>query len=415
MRQQETLLRSLLPLALIYPCLAHAGGAYIYEMGSVAETGYGGVGMTARAGDAGTVFTNPAGMTRFDDSELPAGGVLVYIYAPFKDDGNSVDGTTGGTKDWVPAGSVAYVHPVSDDLKLGLSFQNNFGLMLQWDDDWVGRSSSVNEKLVAPQLQPTIAYQVNDWFSVGAGAALTMGYLYNKGRIDHPFDADAPRGKLKISATDFAVQYNLGMMFEPSESTRVGLRYLSETDLDFEDDPQITGLSNGNSNLVLAIPTEKLDLGVKMPQAITGGIYHQLNDDWALLGSVGWEEWSRFGKFEVQLEGLEVQSTLNAGFDDVWHFGAGAEYQLNPKLMLTTGLAYDTSMMTDAKRPVSIPLGAMTRYAVGFQYEKRKGLTLGGGLSFLWEGNLPLKPGGDASGKYTTVSLTFLSFYARWH
>jgi long-subunit fatty acid transport protein len=84
-------------------------------------------------------------------------------------------------------------------------------------------------------------------------------------------------------------------------------------------------------------------------------------------------------------------------------------------LMLTTGLAYDTSMMTDAHRPVSIPLGAMTRYAVGFQWEKRKGLTLGGGLSFLWEGNLPLKPGGDASGKYQTVSLTFLSFYARWH
>ena len=357
-------------------------------------------------------------MTRFDDSELMAGGTLTYIYAPFSDDGNSVEGTTGGSKDWVPAGSVAYVYPVSDDLKLGLSFQNYFGLMLNWDDDWVGRSTSVNETLLAPQLQPTAAYQVNDWLSVGAGVGLTMGVLSNKARVADPYDPDAPEGKLKVSDTDFAVQYNIGFMLEPSESTRIGVRYLSETELDFKDSPQLTGINTepppGTSFTPVTVPNG-LDLGIRMPQAVTGGIYHQLNDDWALLGSVGWEEWSRFGDIKVKLRGTEVVTEVNEGFDDVWHFGAGAEYRVNPKLLLTSGLAYDTSMMTDAHRPVAIPLGSMTRYALGFQYEKRKGLTLGGGLSFVWEGNLPLAPGGDASGKYTDVSLTFLSFYARWH
>ena len=50
--------------------LAHAGALYIYEVGNPSDTGYAGAGLAARAGDAGTVFTNPAGMTRFKESTI---------------------------------------------------------------------------------------------------------------------------------------------------------------------------------------------------------------------------------------------------------------------------------------------------------------------------------------------------------
>jgi hypothetical protein len=77
-------------------------------------------------------------------------------------------------------------------------------------------------------------------------------------------------------------------------------------------------------------------------------------------------------------------------------------------------------MMTGATRPIMIPLGAMYRYGLGFQYRKREGMTLGGGVTFLFEGSLPVKPGsggltGQASGKYSDkTSLSFLSFYVNW-
>ena len=38
----------------------------------------------------------------------------------------------------------------------------------------------MNIALLAPQVQPTVAYQVNDWLSLGAGAAVTLGYLSDK-------------------------------------------------------------------------------------------------------------------------------------------------------------------------------------------------------------------------------------------
>jgi len=42
-----------------------AGVACICGLSNVSESAYAGAGMVAKANDAGTVFTNPAGMTRF--------------------------------------------------------------------------------------------------------------------------------------------------------------------------------------------------------------------------------------------------------------------------------------------------------------------------------------------------------------
>jgi len=39
----------------------------------------------------------------------------------------------------------------------------------------------------------------------------------------------------------------------------------------------------------------------------------------------------------------------------------------------------------------------------------------GGGLSFVWEGNLPIEDAGGVSGKYKDVSIIIASQYARWH
>jgi len=395
----------------LLPATTYAGALYFPEMSSASESSYAGAGMVARANDAGTVFSNPAGMTRFDEPEMMAGGIGVFIPADF-DTGpnNTADGSSRGiNKRVVPAGSFAYVRPLSDKLKVGVSAHNYFGLALDWDDSWIGRYSSVNVAVLAPQVQPTAAYKVNNWLSVGAGAALTLGYLKDKMRVES-IPPGGDDGKLRISDTDFAVQYNFGVMLEPWEHTRIGIRYLSETDLDFEDDPDVSGVA------LPPLPGAKLDLGIKMPQQVHAAIHHQWNDKVALLGSVGWEEFSEFGKIQVEGNATGINTSLDEDFRDVWHFGIGTEYQYKPKWELTAGFSYDTSMSTDRTRPIVIPLGNMYRYAIGVKHQKREDLTLGGGLTFIWEGNLPVKDtSAGVSGKYQNVSIWIASVYARWH
>jgi long-chain fatty acid transport protein len=403
----------------ICPSLVHAGALYIYEMGNATDTGYAGAGLAARANDAGTVFTNPAGMTRFKESAILAGATPLYIYAPFDPDANTTaSGSKGSVKEFFAGGSFAYLRPVSDKLTLGISAQNFFGLALDWKNKWVGRYEVTKGALIAPQLQPTVAYKVTDWLSIGAGAGLTLGYLADRARIKN-LEPNLSDGKLKYDDTDFAVQGNFGIMFEPSEGTRIGLRYLTETDLDFDADIFTSGVGPGIAALTQG-GGRSLDLGMKMPQSIMTGIYHRLNDKWAVLGSFGWDDWSRFGRVRVRIDDTGVNTVVDAGFDDTWHFGVGAEHQVNPKLTLTAGFSYDSAMATSSTRAITLPLGEMYRYGVGLKYRKRDDLTLGGGLSLLWEGDLPIKPvenglSGDVSGEYQNVRITFLSFYAQWH
>ena len=88
--------------------------------------------------------------------------------------------------------------------------------------------------------------------------------------------------------------------------------------------------------------------------------------------------------------------------------------------MLTGGFSYDTSMSDDDHRSIKMPLGAMCRYGLGFKYQKSEDLLLGGGLSFMWQGDLEFKSaggpatGGRVSGQYDNVCITFLSFYAQF-
>jgi long-chain fatty acid transport protein len=401
-------------LSVICPGIAYAGAAYIYEFGNPTDTGYAGAGLAGRANDAGTVFTNPAGMTRFEESTTLAAFTALYLYAPFDpDEGNTVEGKDGDTNLFFPGGSFAYIHPVSDDLKLGISMQNFFGLSLDWQDNWVGRYVGTEITLIAPQLQPTVSYKVNDWLSIGAGAGLTVGYLKDKAKVFTP-NPNRPDGKFKFSDTDFAVQGNFGIMIEPSENTRFGVRYLTETDLDFKDKPKFSGVGPGFG----LVP--EIDLGLKMPQTVMAGAYHRLNEKWAILGSVGWDDWSRLGRVNVDVSGTVIDTTVDAGFDDTWHIGVGAEYHYNPKWMLTTGFSFDSSMMDSDHRPLNLPLGDMWRFGGGFKYRKSDKVTLGGGFSFLWEGDLPIKRAGDAqegfvSGEYEQVFLAFLSGYVQWH
>ena len=157
-----------------------------------------------------------------------------------------------------------------------------------------------------------------------------------------------------------------------------------------------------------------------MPQTVSAGIHHTYNDKLNLLGSVGWDEISEFGKVRVNIRDNGIPSTtLNAGFRDTWHFGVGAEYQWNPRLQLTAGISYDTSMSSSRTRPLSIPLGALYRYAIGFKQKRRDGPTIGGGLTWLYQGNVEIENqagsgGGRTYGKYGNVSIYLFSLYATW-
>ncbi len=79
------------------PCVA--GGLLLYEFGT-AEVGLAAAGYSARAQDASTAFTNPAGMTRLDGTQVRAGGQLMWFNTRFSI-GEGTSPALGGRGDLV--------------------------------------------------------------------------------------------------------------------------------------------------------------------------------------------------------------------------------------------------------------------------------------------------------------------------
>jgi long-chain fatty acid transport protein len=121
------------------PFPSHAAGIWLYEQ-AIPSMGLAAAGRAALAQDASTVSTNPAGMTLLKRSQLVGGLLGISVTKKFDTDSTTNTGGNGGDAgDFVPAGTFAYVHSVTPDLKLGMSFSSYFGLGLDYEDTWAGR------------------------------------------------------------------------------------------------------------------------------------------------------------------------------------------------------------------------------------------------------------------------------------
>jgi len=413
---KKTLRRSTAALAFFgLSTQAFAGGAYIYEM-IPTSVGTAGAGMAAKAQNAATVFDNPAGMTYIDHNEIEAGAMLMYLNAPITSQvGTTATGRSGDTSEWLGSGNFNMVMPLGNDWTFGLAVQNAFGLTLNWQDDWIGRYSSTKEWLLAPQIQPTIAYKVNDWVSVGLGLGLTVGYLKTYMKV-YNADTTPLDGRAKLRDTAFAVQGNLGVMLQPTEDLRIGIRYLTETKLDFKPSIKTNGVYPPPELAINA--AGGLDLGLYMPQALNIAGFYQLDEQWAILGDLGWEDWSRFGKADVGFGVTGKVKTVNIHTSDVYHFGIATQYQFDETLMLSAGFSFDTYLSKTEDRLLTLPMKDMWRYGVGFEKEMSEDFTLGAGFDLTWEGDVQIMPTttptGELNALYTSVYFAFASVYGVW-
>ena len=380
-----------------------AGGVNIYEFANPTAIGTAGAGLGAKAQNASTVFENPAGMSYIKQTEIESGITMMYLHLPFETDSdNTATGKDGGSSEAFAGGNFAYVQPLGNDFSFGISMHNYLGLTLNWEDNWVGRHSSTEEWVIAPQLQPTIAYKVNDWLSVGVGAAFTVGYM--KMKFINKFNDK----NLEYSDTAYGVQGNFGLMIQANDKLRFGLRYLSETKLDFSS--TISGIRSNSD----------IDLSLYLPQALTISGAYELNDEWTFLADLGWEDWSRFGKAEVSIDDLGYAQTKDMKAKDVYHFGIATQYQYDTSLMLSAGFSYDTSMFNDDERPLTLPIAEMYRYGVGFEKKFSDTFSLGSGVDLLWQGDVPAKDTeisrrkGTVRGEHKDVYFVFASIYGIW-
>src|SRR5688572_21412923 len=131
-------------------------------------------GGAAIAEDASTVWHNPAGLVRLEGSQFVAAGHVIMPSTKFDKTtatvtpaagGGNISGGNGGN-----AGETAFVPnfysslQLNNKLWLGLGVNVPFGLATDYEDDWVGRYHADRSEIQTININPSIAYKINDQF-----------------------------------------------------------------------------------------------------------------------------------------------------------------------------------------------------------------------------------------------------------
>ena len=383
--------------ALSLPALARAGGLDLYEVGT-SDLGFAGAGTAACAEDASTVYANPAGMTRLSGNQLVVGGQMLYGKVEYELDGTGLlgAGDPGNVIGWLPGASLFYSHSLDERLKLGVGVYGNFGLTMDFGNNWAGRNLVDETALMAMTIQPTLAYRIDDQWSLGAGLTANYGY-FKLERV-----ALIGGGTQKENDTDWQFGGRLGIMYEPSKGTRFGVVWTSKVEYDFNVNATVTGLLGRDHSFPVGA-------SVNAPQQVMVSAYHKLDDRWAITGNLGWQDWSRFSQNTIETNAGTTTSSLK--LQDTWHAAFGAQYQYNATTKINAGIAYDNSFYKDQDRTVfMLPSGATWRFGTGVQYVLSPKSELGLAVEYAdADGNSD--PSRLVSGKYDQPYMIFLSVH----
>lgn len=348
-------------------------------------------GEAAIADDASVIASNPAAL-------IMLGGEWNFsVGASYIDpnaDATLFPAITGGnagpaTRDsdiaesaWVP-----YLYAsklLTDNLAVGFGAFSAYGLRTNYDEstaDLVGTNFSSVDTF---NFNPSISYRINEFVSIGAG----FNVVYAEGEITaNSVPLPAAFGGLtpsfSLQGDDVAFGYNLGVLFNLSEDTRLGLSYRSKIDLELEGD--VTGSIVGGGSF-------PGDLAIELPATVELSLYHQLNNRWAVHGDIFWTQWSAFNTLDPQVNtgNASVDGQVNAGlstpqnWNDAFRYSIGATYQPNETWTFRTGLAYDESPVDDDFRALRIPDGDRFWLSLGASYALNEHLKIDAGYAFVF-------------------------------
>ena len=402
---------------------AHAGGILIYEAGQEGA-GLANAGAAVLATDPSIMMNNPAGISQLKGTQVNANAQVILGAMTFsRDGGNTTAGGNGGNPlEYLPSTSLFISHELNEKASIGFGVYGNFGLTADYDDDWAGRYFSQEATLLGLSFQPTFAYKITDDLSVGIGPRFVYGYFRTEVAVNNsPFDLlDLPDGQLRYKDEDWGTGVNVGVLYRLNERTQLGLAYTSKVKFEFSDAPELKHISNPVLNVALQ-GLNKLDLDMNIPQTATASLSYDLSPQWKLLGSVGWQDWSDFGKIgvEVDTDASGTSSSADRHYKDTWHVSVGAQNQINKRLRWNMGLGYDSSAVDDADRTVDLPMGDTWRLATGLNYALEENLDFHLAYTLVWMGDMPIEQtkrasGQTVSGEYRNAALHILGGGMVW-
>ncbi|WP_330208013.1 OmpP1/FadL family transporter [Pseudomonas sp. AM14(2022)] len=403
---KKVMLKTTLSLAVTMASTQIFAAGFAINEHSISGMGTGYAGRSSSADDASTVYGNPAGMSRITREQVTGGVAFLDAKTDISDASSSPNG--GSNKgDMVPFTSVPmgfYVKPIDEHWAFGLGVYVPFGLITDYEKGFGGRYFGSKSEVQVITFQPTVSYKFNDVVSIGFGPTIN--------RIDGTLESNlsitqaAPDGKVKIKGDDTALGYNIGVLVQATDTTRLGLTYHSKVDYKLEGN---TKVNYGVLGAVGLSAQQKYDASLKIttPESVDFSVTQAINDRWNVYAGSTWTRWSQLKKITVENSGVQPllagqfgEITEEQNWHDSWAYAVGTSYQLNKEWVLRTGLTFDQSPTNNVDRSPRIPTGDRTIFSIGAGWSPTEDLTIDVAYSYLKEESVKIHNQNDRGQTY---------------
>ncbi|MGR6862107.1 outer membrane protein transport protein [Aliivibrio salmonicida] len=377
-----------------------------FQLAEYSATGLGRAyaGEAAMADGADAQWRNMAMLTYLEGTQISVGGIYVD---PNVDVNGYVDGSKSLTQKSGHTSSEDFAHSavipnfylshrVNEKLALGVALGTNYGMETDLDENFAASHFGNTASIITKELNLNIAYQVMPQLSIGGGIRYVMG----EGHFGATAPQDFTLNRMKIKkgttlkymeGTDEALGWQVGTAWQVNDFNRIGFTYKSEVKLELEGHAKGVGfipLSAAFPNLNL---TKQGSMALTMPATAELASFHQLTESVAIHASVNWTDWSSFDKLEANFHDGETPTMVkDEHWEDNYRIALGGTYQLNQKITLRSGIAYDTSTVSDKNRTITIPETDRTWLSIGAGYEWSQNLSLDAGFTYIIAKDAPI-------------------------
>lgn len=340
-------------------------------------------GMVARADDASAVAYNPAGLTQVPGTQFMAGLAAVALNLDLETDAGWC---SNSHQVWpIPHGYLS--HQLTDKVWLGVGMFTRWGLGHSYPDGWAGRGIAKNGgmgsalksiTLLTSTINPTVAYKLNDVWSIAAGVSYTWGYLSLNNQLYGPTGV-GPNGVNVGHVGDVRIHsengrsfgYNLALHAKFNEQWSAGLTYRSHERMKFNGSARVRGTGVWPQQVVEGaaalgdIGNTRGKATIVLPDVITLGVAYKPLKNLSFEADAAYTVWSRWRSLNVDLYG-EQGIHQQKNWRDTWALSFSTEYWMYDWLALRAGILYETSPLNgEYYHDYLIPTNGRLQYAAG--------------------------------------------------
>lgn len=363
---------------------AMAAGFHLREQSAAAQ-GNAYAGATAGAENGSYAYYNAAGLTRQKGLQVNLGATYIAPRATAKNV-ISETGARGADVENVvhaavsPNGIVSY--QLNDKAFAAIAANSQFGMITKYDPEWVGSDHGITSDLKSGTITPMFAYKATDKLSLGAG--VQMQYVWAHLTSSHTLAPGVRVNNVTTNGNDFDMGYQLGALYEFTDSTRVGVGYRSEINHKLKGKMKSSGSPSTEFN---ALTNQKISAKLTTPAMLSMGVYHDINEKWAVMAEYQRVFWSSFQNLTFVGDRLNKPEgnidQVKENWRDTNFYSIGTSYMLDNQWKLRLGLAYDQSAVRYAHRTPRIPDSDRIWYSAGLGYQYNENLSFDVGYTYI--------------------------------